>query len=274
MKKISIDRVLFLHAHLLVDGQREYLDGALAVENGRIHTLFPQSDCLYGDYDAFRKVDMHSALLQPGYIAPCLINPDTQSLLSQGITGYYGAINTPEEMHDDPFCLGYILYGKGEEKNWQEWLKRYPRIRACIGTFSREMHHFCVAREIRVLAPENIEIFADPLCLAARLADEKAVKLFTLNPNLVAEMSLLRKATSRFSWWARPNKNGYQDLAKLTEYGYRANDLMLMSTHNVLKYFADTKERGELLRGKKADLVCVNRKREVIFCMKEGVIYR
>ena len=35
---------LLIHGHLIIDGNREFLDGALLVEDERIREVFPQSD--------------------------------------------------------------------------------------------------------------------------------------------------------------------------------------------------------------------------------------
>ena len=37
-------KILLKHGHLVLDGNREYLDGAVRIEDGRIVEVFPQTD--------------------------------------------------------------------------------------------------------------------------------------------------------------------------------------------------------------------------------------
>ena len=67
MKKTVLKKILFTHAHLIVDERREYLDGSLAVEDGRIRNVFPQSDRLYGDLSDYPLLDMKGSILLPAF---------------------------------------------------------------------------------------------------------------------------------------------------------------------------------------------------------------
>ena len=46
-------KYLLKHAHLIVDGNREYLDGALLIDGERISEVFLQSNKLKGDFTEY-----------------------------------------------------------------------------------------------------------------------------------------------------------------------------------------------------------------------------
>ena len=81
-------KYLFIHGHLIVDGNREYIDGALLVENDVIVDVFPQSNKL-DNIDDFQIIDLKGNLVMPGFF-------DTHT---HGINGISFDTANSEELH-------------------------------------------------------------------------------------------------------------------------------------------------------------------------------
>lgn len=60
-------KYLLKHAHLIVDGNREYLDGALLIDGERISEVFLQSNKLKGDFTEYQEIDLHGLIVMPGF---------------------------------------------------------------------------------------------------------------------------------------------------------------------------------------------------------------
>ena len=59
-------KYLLKHAHLIIDGNREYLDGGLLIEDERIRDVFPQSGRI-DNMDDCQIIDLHGQLVMPGF---------------------------------------------------------------------------------------------------------------------------------------------------------------------------------------------------------------
>lgn len=60
-------KYLLKHGHLIVDGNREFLDGALLIEDERIIDVFPQSEKINYDFDDYKEIDLKGLLIMPGF---------------------------------------------------------------------------------------------------------------------------------------------------------------------------------------------------------------
>ena len=59
--------ILLKHGHLIVDGNREFLDGALLLEGETIKEVFPQTDKIKDLPADCEEVDLASSLVMPGF---------------------------------------------------------------------------------------------------------------------------------------------------------------------------------------------------------------
>ncbi len=59
--------LLLRHCHLVVDGNREFLDGGLLIEDGRIKEVFPQSDRIRQIDEGCEETDLGHLLVMPGF---------------------------------------------------------------------------------------------------------------------------------------------------------------------------------------------------------------
>ena len=60
-------RYLLKHGHLIIDGNREYLDGAILIEDGRIAEVFPQTDRIREPFEDCVSEDLKGSLVMPGF---------------------------------------------------------------------------------------------------------------------------------------------------------------------------------------------------------------
>ena len=59
--------ILLRHAHLIVDGNREYLDGALLIQDEVIREVYPQTDKIKQIEEDVRQIDLKGSLVMPGF---------------------------------------------------------------------------------------------------------------------------------------------------------------------------------------------------------------
>ena len=60
-------RYLLKHAHLIVDGNREFIDGALLVNDDVIEEVFPQSNKIRDIEEEYKEIDLEGKLVMPGF---------------------------------------------------------------------------------------------------------------------------------------------------------------------------------------------------------------
>ncbi|MBR5754705.1 MAG: N-acetylglucosamine-6-phosphate deacetylase [Erysipelotrichaceae bacterium] len=106
---------LLEHGHLVIDGNREFLDGAILVDNGRIAEVYPQSSRVKDVPEGTEKIDLKGQVVMPGYF-------DTHTHGSVGISFDDTDIEGFEKVSDDFLrsgttgfiaSLSYALDGDG-----------------------------------------------------------------------------------------------------------------------------------------------------------------
>ena len=60
-------RILFTHGHLIVDGNREYEDGALLINGETIEDVFINSNHLKDDLGEYEEIDLKGNIVMPGF---------------------------------------------------------------------------------------------------------------------------------------------------------------------------------------------------------------
>ena len=59
--------LLLKHGHLIIDGQREFIDGAVLIDNHRIKEVFAQTDKIKHIEEPLEVIDLGHLLLMPGF---------------------------------------------------------------------------------------------------------------------------------------------------------------------------------------------------------------
>ena len=91
MKKTKLENYVLIHAHLVINERKEYLDGMLAVRGGRIIDLQPQSRTMKEEYSDLPVLDLRGhAVLPLNYAVLLPYTPDLSEdeLVLQGIGSY------------------------------------------------------------------------------------------------------------------------------------------------------------------------------------------
>lgn len=83
-------KYLLKHGHLIVDGNKEYLDGALLIDGERIQEVYSQTSKLDEDYNGYETIDLKGSIVMPG-------NFDTHT---HGILGISFDTATKEELDE------------------------------------------------------------------------------------------------------------------------------------------------------------------------------
>lgn len=60
-------KYLLTHGHLIIDGNREYLDGAILINEGIIEDVFPQSNKLDNICEEYKQIDLQGKIVMPGF---------------------------------------------------------------------------------------------------------------------------------------------------------------------------------------------------------------
>ena len=129
-------RTLLNHCHLIVDGNKEFLDGAILLNGEYIEDVFPHTNKLEIK-DEYEEIDMHGKIIMPGFFDTHLhgsvgydfrhldklnLNEVANSLCKHGTTSFFATLNgyndekeVLEKLNDlntnTSKCLGIHLEG-------------------------------------------------------------------------------------------------------------------------------------------------------------------
>ena len=130
-------KTLLNHCHLIVDGNKEFLDGAVLINGEYIEDVFPHTNKLGINNKEYEKIDMHGLIIMPGFFDTHMhgsigydfrdenkfnLNEVANSLVKHGTTsffatvnGYKDELNILEKLNDlnttSAKCLGVHLEG-------------------------------------------------------------------------------------------------------------------------------------------------------------------
>lgn len=62
-----MEKILFTHAHLVIDGNKEFLDGALLVNGETIEDVFVNSNMINDDLGNYKEINVDGKIMMPGF---------------------------------------------------------------------------------------------------------------------------------------------------------------------------------------------------------------
>ena len=167
-------RYLLKHGHLVVDGNREFIDGALLIDDDVISEVFPQSNKIRDLDGEFEEIDLKGQLVMPGFFDTHnhgidmmgFDDADRQQLdkmsyeyAMDGTTSYLGTLSydLPYEEYDSRFSL------------FEDYEGEYARFQGIHmeGPFLNRKH-LGIGTPERFLSPD-IEMIKDVLNKTSRL---------------------------------------------------------------------------------------------------------
>ena len=297
--------VLFTHAHLVLDGNTEYLDGAILVEEGKIEGVYPHSDKV--TLSAKRVIDLEGKIVMPAFFDPDVRNGDT----GRGVTAYIETVlhdpeETPLHIHarkmgthlDGPYVnpdLSVMDYEEQEDSlSINTYLERYPDTVSVTLAYeligSEELSSYLEERGIlRLLGRSRAHeedlgeyegfrpLFKDMEGISPKGDDLVSIALHSekyveCDPSVLGDrtLDLIRKNVSRkkLILCGGQMEEGVKRMRKL---GASFPDLLLMSSLNAYTLYGKDTLYGSLRRGKSADLLIMDEEGNVLNVYTEGV---
>ena len=308
MKKAKLENYVLIHAHLVINERKEYLDGMLAVRGGRIIDLQPQSRTIKEEYSDLPVLDLRGhAVLSLNYAVLLPYTPDLSEdeLVLQGIGNYDLFLEK-----DVRFSLARIR----EQKD---------RFAHCEGvtvkTAVKEIPEYLDVNEVSgfLLSPEEADPeLLDLICTAGKkILFTDSQKIFGAEETIpedvifaqllrsgelgVSERRLLNLAFDQEENYRifRPEAGNMHLLKLVTGCFYRDRvifDLSAVSAETALQALRKAKvayrqiagylgcnarhcfgrEELTLQKGRKAGFCCIGEEGNILFSVREGVCYR
>lgn len=232
---------ILMHGHLVVDGFREFLDGALYIKDGRLKEVYPQSSKVKAE--DVRQIDLKGSLVFPGFLSP---------FHDKGVTLVTGL--------DDYFCLRDPLNYEGSDK------------KIFLGNTEARK------RDVTVPYDGIFDLFKgmtglDPFDPGlANLAFEKNDKYIYVSDDIDETIFLLTYRNIDRDRYLLMSHNYSEAFRKLQRAGASLCDLLKISSLNHAVLYEKERECASLIKGKKADLVVMKRDMDILFTVKDGEI--
>ena len=172
-------KYLLSHGHLIVDGNREYLDGALLIDKERIIEVFPQTNKIKRIEGDYTTIDLGGSLVMPGFF-------DSHTHGGSGISFDNADIDDLEKVSDDFAKDGTtsFLASLSYDLNKEEYLKQLSVFEQYNSKHSRFMG---IHMEGPFLSKKHIGVgdgrnFMEP--------DIELVKQFLENSSKIKQMTI------------------------------------------------------------------------------------
>ena len=297
--------VLLTHAHLVLDGNTEYLDGAILLENDKILGVYPHSDKI--TISAKRVIDLEGKIVMPAFF-----DPDVRSEeIGRGVTSYIETVlHDPDEMPlriharkmgthlDGPYVnpdLSSMDYEEQEGSlSINTYMESYPDIVSVTFAYellgSEELGDYLEERGIlRLLGRSKAHeedlgeyegfrpLFKDMESISPEGDDLISIALHSdkyveADPSSLGDrtLDLIRKNVSRKKL-ILCGGNIEEGIKRMRRLGASLTDILLMSSLNAYTLYGKDTLYGSLRKGKTADLVITDEDLDIFNVYTEGV---
>ena len=258
-------KTLYKHVHLVIDDKREYLDGSILINNGVIEDVFIQSNKIIDDA---KELDMNGKIFIPMFF-------DTKSKLEKQ-KGVINRFVCSEKVLEEPTHLVS-----------DESIKTLKNV--CAVT--RIKNYQKVNGVKTFINPSSIEnIFADAV------SDITKEKVLDFNKNKMINYAFQNKCFVEFGIDNSINddyisfvfKNIDVDkillisfdhddildqIKRLHKLNISLTDIVAMTSINPNAFYGNTKQEGYLIKGKSADIICLDDNLNLDFVLVKGEKY-
>lgn len=279
-------KLLFIHGHLIVDENTEFLDGAIYIEDDRILKVYPQSNKIKDNFEDTEIIDLKNNILMPAFF-------DCHYTKNQKGVGYY-LRNTEyyEAYEDDDRCLGYFL---DDPEYLIELTNKYNNIKgACVALELNHHEEFIKEnKDIKILLGHSeikykdininydgirsIFIYTEeldskePTLANSAFIDDKYVE-FDTNIDKSMLKIILNNISSRKLILS--SSNLYESVLKLKELNVKNTDILAYTSLNALRLYELDNNYGSLRKGKYACFNVVDNNYRILFSYIKGELIK
>ena len=307
MKLYYPKEVLLRHGKEIIDGHTVYLDGALALKDGKVLESFYQSGKVYDSVKKFPRYELKNNLLMPGFVAILKGISEVKnehlflaSLASKGITSYLFEVSNNDELElalKKRYLCGFLgIRLVGTNYPLEVYDDSFVKAVVIKDDEDRKMIPLLQEKNIKVLLNANTANYkGDGYTTVDRNAsfnvDHKGYFNYIFEDNKYAELvssydiedlKATLKLMPRYKRAYAPvllvsNSEVLLDLypffIKAMKAGLKEVEASAMLSENILSFYAADEKRAKLTKGYKADVVIVDEK-GVILTLQEGKFYR
>lgn len=255
-------KTLYKHVHLVVDDKREYLDGSILINDGIIEDVFVQSN---KTIEESKEIDMKGKIFIPSFF-------DTKSKKEKqkGVTKRFVCsdkeIDEPTHLITDDEVEGIKnIYAVTR-------INKYQKVNS-IKTFispSSEQNIFAdgvsdITKEMHLdfNSKKMINYAFDNNCFVEFGIDNK------LNDNYI-NFVFKNIDINKIMLISYDHDNIIDQVKKLNKLNIPLTHIVAITSINPYQFYENSKLNGSLIKGKPANIVCLNEKMEYEFTLLKG----
>lgn len=235
-------RVLLTHANLIIDGNKSFEDGALLIKDGHIEEVFPHTNKIKYDIDGIEKINLKGLNVLPDFY----YEDSSKKFILDPLSKESRILK--DKFKDD--CK--ILLG-----NTKAYAKDVKDV---------EYDGFYNLYE-------NMTGFNHQELGLVNLAFYQRDKYVEINPGVI-DASVLKLTIDNL----RKDRviligDLYKGMKILRKLHYSYNDVLLMTSLNGNTLYGTNKLNGSLVKGKNANLLCIDNDDKIVFRFIDGQLY-
>lgn len=253
---------LYKHVHIVVDDKREYIDGSILINNGTIEDVFVQSNKTFDDVE---EINMQGKIFIPSFF-------DTKSKTNKqrGVTKRYIA---SEEVLEIPTHLI-----TDDEITNRKNILALTRIKS-INKAKRIKTFFNPMSEGDISA-DGVSDISEALFLPFN--SNKMINRAFFNDCMV-EFGIDKKINDEHILFVLKNIDvnkllliSYkhddigEQIKRLIKLNVSLTDIVAMTSINAYNFYGNTRQDGYLIKGKPANIVCLDENMDIEFTLIEG----
>lgn len=253
---------LYKHVHLIIDDKREYLDGSILINDKTIEDVFIQSNKIVEDA---KEIDMQGKIFIPAFF-------DSKSKIEKQLGVIKRFVASEKVLDEDTHLIS------DEEINDMKNICAVTRINTykkvnCIKTLinpSSEENKFADAVS-DIAKEQNINLNSNKMINYA-LANNCFVE-FGIDNSLKDEyikLVLKNIEANKIMLISYKHDNIIDQIKRLRNLNVSYQDIVAMTSINPYSFYGYNKQDGYLIKGKPANIVCLNDKNELEFTLIEG----
>ena len=255
-------KTLYKHVHLIIDDRREYLDGSILINDKTIEDVFVQSN---KEIEDAKEVDIQGKIFIPAFF-------DTKSKTEKqkGVVKKFIASNKllNEDIHlisDEKIIESKNICAVTRINDY----KKVNSIKTLINPSSEENKSADAISDIT--KEQNINLNSNKMINYA-LANNCVVE-FGIDNNIKDEyikFILKNIEANNIMLISYEHDDIIDQVKRLRKLNISYQDIVAMTSINPYNFYGYNKQDGYLVKGKPANIVCLNERNEIEFTLIEG----